>query len=186
MDRQALAHILRAACQVTGDPEVLVLGSQSILGTYDESELPAPATMSMEADLAWFADSADRERAEKVNGEIGELSGFHAANGYYPEGISVETAVLPDGWRDRLHNWDMKSSEPATPLFLDKHDLAVSKLVRMELKDTAFVAALVEHGLVEPEVIRERVGALPTDVAPEVRVRILTWLDSLPPSANKA
>lgn len=184
MDRKALAHILRAACQVTGDPEVLVLGSQSILGTYEESELPAPATMSMEADLAWLADSANRERAEKVNGEIGELSGFHEANGYYPEGISIETAILPDGWRGRLHSWDMTSSQPAKPLFLDKHDLAVSKLVRMEPKDTSFVAALIQHGLVEPDVIRERVGALPIDVDPAVRARILTWLDSVIPPTS--
>jgi hypothetical protein len=54
MDRQQLAHILRAACDVTGDADVLVLGSQSILGTYDEAELPPAATMS-EADLAWLA-----------------------------------------------------------------------------------------------------------------------------------
>ncbi len=39
MDRQQLAHILRAACDVSGDPGVIVLGSQPILGTYDEDEL---------------------------------------------------------------------------------------------------------------------------------------------------
>lgn len=179
MDRQSLAHILRAACEVTGDPEVLVLGSQSILGTYDEDDLPAPATMSMEADLAWLADSERRERAEKVNGEIGELSSFHQGNGYYPEGISIETAVLPEGWRERLHTWDLTSSHPATPLFLEKHDLAVSKLVRFEPKDSEFVAALLEHRLVDPKVIRERVGVLPETVAPSVRERILTWIDSM-------
>ena len=48
MDRQQLAHILRAACDVTGNPDAIVLGSQSILGTYDEDELPPAATMSME------------------------------------------------------------------------------------------------------------------------------------------
>lgn len=101
MDRQQLAHILRAACDVTGDPDVIVLGSQPILGTYDEDELSSAATMSMEADLAWLRDSEDRERAEKVNGAIGELSAFHESNGYYPEGISLETAIHPQGWRTR-------------------------------------------------------------------------------------
>jgi hypothetical protein len=32
MDRLQLAHILRAACRVTGDLDVVVLGSQAILG----------------------------------------------------------------------------------------------------------------------------------------------------------
>jgi hypothetical protein len=184
MNRQSLAHILRAACQVTGDPEVVVLGSQAILGTYDEDDLPAPATMSMEADLAWLADSDKRERAEKVNGEIGEWSSFHEANGYYPEGISIETAVLPEGWRERLHTWDIKSSHPATPLFLDKHDLAASKLVRMEPKDVAFVGALLKNGLLDSGLIRERVALLPSNVSPVIRQRILTWLDSIPTSAG--
>lgn len=40
MRRSELAHILRAACDVTHDPEILVIGSQSILGSFDEEELP--------------------------------------------------------------------------------------------------------------------------------------------------
>lgn len=50
MKRQELAHILRAACAIAGDHDVLVIGSQSILGTFDEDDLPAPATASIEAD----------------------------------------------------------------------------------------------------------------------------------------
>ncbi|MBA2531006.1 MAG: hypothetical protein H0V23_02735 [Nocardioidaceae bacterium] len=181
MDRLQLAHILRAACEVTGDPDVIVLGSQSILGTYDEDDLPPAATMSMEADLAWLQDTAVRERAEKVNGEIGELSGFHESNGYYPEGVSVETATLPEGWQDRLHGWAVASSYPANARFLDKHDLAVSKLAAFREKDREFVAALIEAGLVEPAIIRERVGLLPDRVAAVVPGRILSWLDSISP-----
>jgi hypothetical protein len=74
MQREQLAHVLRAVCEVTGDPEVVVLGSQAILGYFDEDELPSLATMSMEADVAWLNDSSNRERAELVNGAIGELS----------------------------------------------------------------------------------------------------------------
>ncbi len=179
MDRQQLAHILRAACDVSGDPGVIVLGSQPILGTYDEDELPPAATMSMEADLAWLRDSQDRERAEKVNGEIGELSGFHESNGYYPEGISLETAILPEGWQDRLHGWGVASSHPANARFLDKHDLVVSKLVAFRDKDREFVTALIETGLVEPATIRERTALLPDRVPPVVTEHILTWLDSI-------
>ncbi|WP_211309050.1 hypothetical protein [Citricoccus muralis] len=41
MNRQQLAHILRSACTIVGDKDVLVIGSQSILGSYDEDDLPA-------------------------------------------------------------------------------------------------------------------------------------------------
>ena len=39
MKREHLEHILRAASQIAGDPDVLVIGSQSILGTFTEHEL---------------------------------------------------------------------------------------------------------------------------------------------------
>jgi len=179
MDRSQLAHILRAACDVTGDPDVIVLGSQSILGTYAEDELPAAATASMEADLAWADDGPDRERADKVNGEIGELSGFHQHNGYYPEGISLATATLPLGWRQRLHGWPITASQPANARFLDKHDLVVSKLAAYRDKDRTFVAALLQAGLVDPDVIRTRTAHLPEEVPTIVGERILSWLDAV-------
>jgi hypothetical protein len=40
LNRLELAHLLRAACTITGDRDVLVLGSQSILGSFEVSELP--------------------------------------------------------------------------------------------------------------------------------------------------
>jgi len=178
MDRQQLAHVLRAVCDVTGDPNVVVLGSQAILGSYDEDILPPAATMSMEADVAWLSDTGDRERAETVNGAIGEMSGFHDAYGYYPEGISVETATLPDGWRDRLHTWDLTSSQPAQPLFLDKYDLAVAKLAAGRDKDFDFVGALIDNALLDVERVRERASILPSDVDQRVKDRISAWLGS--------
>ena len=134
--------------------------------------------MSMEADVAWLADTAERERAERVNGEIGEMSAFHTQNGYYPEGISVAIATLPDGWRDRLHAWDLVSSHPARPQFLDKYDLVVAKLAAYREKDLAFVGALLDHGLLETERVRERAAFLPPEVDSRVKARIASSLDS--------
>ncbi|XKH57867.1 hypothetical protein LG293_07045 [Citricoccus nitrophenolicus] len=129
-----------------GDKDVLVIGSQSILGSYDEDDLPAEATASIEADIA-FLDDPDRGKADQVEGIIGELSGFHALNGFYAEGIHVETAILPEGWRDRLVGWDILSSAPAEPHFLEPHDLAVSKLAAGREKDKTFVNALIVNGM---------------------------------------
>ena len=50
---------MRAAAKIAGDPDVLVLGSQSILGSYDTDELPEAAHASIEADVTFFEDYAN-------------------------------------------------------------------------------------------------------------------------------
>ncbi len=63
MNREQLAHVLRAASSIVTDRRILVIGSQSILATYDEEELPVEATASIEVDLAFFDDD-DEARAD--------------------------------------------------------------------------------------------------------------------------
>ena len=104
MNRQQLAHLVRSACAVAHDADVLVLGSQSILGSFNEEDLPPEATASQEADIAFLDDPA-REKADDVDGAIGELSTFHEENGIYAEGVHIDTAILPEGWKDRLVSW---------------------------------------------------------------------------------
>lgn len=176
MRREQLAHILRAACRVVDTPEVLVLGSQSILGAFDEDDLPPEATASMEADIA-FLDDPDRSKADRVEGAIGEMSSFHQTNGVYAEGISIETAILPAGWRDRLRTWGLASSAPATPLFLDPHDLAIAKLARLEPKDRAFVNALIRASLLDVPTLRRRAEGIPENQKPVRLARIHGFLD---------
>lgn len=96
MTRDELAHLLRAACTITGDRNVLVIGSQSILGTFDEADLPPRATASIEADIAFLYD-ADRSKADDVEGAIGELSAFHQTNGVYAEGPNRSADMRQSG-----------------------------------------------------------------------------------------
>ena len=78
MRRDRLEHAIRTACQIIQKPEVILVGSQAILGTYDESQLPAAATMSIEVDILPIADSNDEtvRLAELIEGVAGELSPF--------------------------------------------------------------------------------------------------------------
>jgi Nucleotidyltransferase of unknown function (DUF6036) len=168
--RQELAHILRAACGITGDKEVLVLGSQAILGAYDDAELPDVVTLSLEADIA-FLNDPDRRKADDVEGAIGEMSPFHVTHQVYAEGVHIDTAELPDGWRDRLITWDLRSSDPATPRFIEPHDLVASKLAAGREKDMAFAASLLDARLVNVSVLLERAAALPAGAE-----RVIAWL----------
>src|SRR5215510_10543215 len=44
MTREQLAHVLRAAATIVDDGEILIIGSQAILGTLPEVALPDEAT----------------------------------------------------------------------------------------------------------------------------------------------
>lgn len=76
MRRDQLEYAIRAACQIIQQPEVIVVGSQAILGTYDESQLSAQATMSIEVDILPIAETNDETArlADLIEGVAGEFS----------------------------------------------------------------------------------------------------------------
>jgi hypothetical protein len=87
MRRDQLEHAIRTACQIAGTPEVIVVGSQAILGTYREDELPDAATMSAEIDILPIADDpAETERlGDLIEGVAGEFSPFEDLHGFRAE-----------------------------------------------------------------------------------------------------
>ena len=115
-------------------------------------------------------------KADQVDGAIGELSPFHETFGYYAQGVSVSTAVLPAGWRDRLVLVDTASTAPGRGCALEPHDCVVSKLVAGREKDYEFAAALIDAGLIDPGLLAMRAEAV--DVAPLVRRRLNEWIAS--------
>lgn len=155
------------------DGEILVIGSQAILGSYEAEQLPPEATMSVEADLA-FWDDPDDAKADLVDGVIGELSAFQEAYGYYAQGVSVSTAHLPAGWRDRVVAYDRPEAAPSSAVCLEAHDLVVSKLVAGREKDLPFAAALLAADLVDVDTLIERAGTIdsPEAVRNAIRARI--------------
>lgn len=171
MRREHLAHLLRAASRIVDRRELLVVGSQSVLGTWDEDQLPEAAVLSVEADLAVF-DDPEGELADRISGAIGELSAFDQAFGYHADGVGIETAMLPVGWRDRLVVFAPPSADPARGLCLEPHDCAVSKLVAGRPKDLAFVDALLGAGLLDPAILLDRIDLLDDRVPPPVRERL--------------
>lgn len=174
MRRIQLEHILRAASAIADDPDVLVIGSQSILGEFSDEDLPAQAIASIEADVTFLDDPTGR-KADLVDGAIGELSMFHDSFGYYAQGVSPSTAVLPRGWRDRLVVLQTPSTAPGRGLCLDPHDCVVAKLIAGRSKDFAFADALVRVGLIDPAVLAERIDML-DNPDPRVVQRLNDWL----------
>lgn len=176
MTREQLADVLSWVSRIAETRDVLVFSSQSILGSYSENELPPAATGSMEVDVTFF-DDPDDDKSGLVDGAIGELSDFHNEYGYYPQGVSITTAVLPEGWQNRLVPYETPRTKPGRGLCLEPHDCVLAKLVRFEEKDTNFAVALVKAGLIDIGTLAERVGTLPTHPAQIERIR--NWIDAM-------
>ncbi len=90
MTRSELEHIIRAAGAIAQDTEIVVIGSQAVLGQFPKA--PMELLASMEADVY---PRSHPERADLIDGSIGEGSRFHESYGYYAQGVAVDTAVLP-------------------------------------------------------------------------------------------
>jgi hypothetical protein len=173
LKREQLEHVLRAASQIVDTTDLLVIGSQSVLATWDERRLPAAAIRSMEADVATL--DGDETKSDRIEGSIGEDSQFHETFGIYAQGVSLHTAVLPSGWRDRLVLLENERTRPGRGFCLDPHDCVASKLVAGRPKDYEFAGALVRAGLIRLDVLAKRVKQLDIDAARADE--IVAWIE---------
>jgi hypothetical protein len=157
VNREQLAHVVRAAATVVGVDDVIVLGSQAILATVDDVELPYEVTRSIEADIAVDHEisriSLGVDRADLallIEGALGEGSMFHATYGYYAEGVEIEVAVLAEGWRERLVPLISESVAGAKVGWcLSASDVWISKAAAGRTKDAEYCTALAAASLVD-------------------------------------
>jgi hypothetical protein len=92
--RPELEHAIRAACDVSGDDELYVFGSQAILGQYPDA--PEALRQSAEVDVAPVHAI---DMAHVIDAQLGELSEFHDAFGLYVHGVSRLTiSRLASSW----------------------------------------------------------------------------------------
>ncbi len=105
------------------------------------------------------------ELAAVVEGSIGEGSFFHEQFGYYAQGVSEKTAVLPAGWQQRLVSVKNDNTGGVEGLCLEVHDLAISKYVAGRDKDLAFTRDLARHAMTRRATLRERLAATRLDTA---------------------
>jgi hypothetical protein len=72
MTRVELEHVIRSAAEIANDDEIVVIGNQAILGSFPDA--PKELLVSEDADVyprKW------PERADLIDGSIGEGSPFH-------------------------------------------------------------------------------------------------------------
>ena len=176
MNREQFEHVVRAAGAVLGTEDVLVIGSQAVHGSL--RRMFPEALRSLEVDVAACDDG--RAAADLIDGTIGELSMVHATHGYYAQGVTELTAVLPDGWRDRLVVYESPATNGVRAHCLEIHDLWISKAVAGREKDRQFCRRLREFGLVDQDVLAERLASVGS-IDPDRRRHLREMVRSEPP-----
>jgi hypothetical protein len=161
MKKQQVDHILRAAGEITGETQFIIIGSQSLHGKHPD--VPDEIVMSFEVDLI---AKKKPDRTEWLN-MIGQDSRFHETHGYYADPVDETTATLPKGWKGRLVNLPPGDTAGVSGLCLDPHDLAIAKYVARREKDVAFNRELAARGIVK----KKRLLLLLDDTALDEGVR---------------
>ena len=172
MTREQLEHAIRAACDISQDNELYIFGSQAILGQYPDAD--EALRQSVEIDLC---PKNKPEAIDKIDGAIGENSLFHQTHSFYVHGVSLETASLPDGWKERTIKVSDYLDDGKIGLCVEAHDLAASKLIAFREKDTEFVRKLLIDEMIDPQILLVRIKAL--DSHGELKDRAQRWVQRM-------
>lgn len=162
MTRAQLEHVIRAAGAIADVEDLVVIGSQAVLGEFPNA--PAELLASNEADVF---PRGHAERADLIDSTIGEGSPFERSFGYYAHGVDESTAILPQGWRDRLVLVTGENTRFIRGWCLEIHDLAIAKYAAGREKDRDFTRALVRHSMVRRTVLEQRLAC--TSLDPQIR-----------------
>ncbi len=180
MTEDQLEHLIRASGAILGDSEVWIIGSQSLLPWLREKagqpprSWPRVFTLSTEADIIPVDD--DSKKIDLVDGVLGEDSYFHDSFGAYAQGVSMKTAVLPEGWQSRCYPLKNPNTMGVTGYCLHPADLFIAKSVANREKDSEFLDALIEYGLVKEKTVLHllpKVSRLDSPSLDALRERIL-------------
>src|SRR2546428_291249 len=129
-ERRSIAYHRAIAARMANEPAILDRARARVTTWQRTGEVHARYS-------ALWADVLPRnhpDRADLIDGSIGELSPFHETFGYYAQGVGPETATVPPGWESRLVVVRSAATRGATGLCLEVHDLALSKYVALREK----------------------------------------------------
>jgi hypothetical protein len=108
----------------------------------------------MPADIALVSDLID--------GSIGRYSLFHKTFGYYGDGVSPSTAVMPLDWRSRAVEY-VTPDGLATAVCPSANDIAIAKLTAWREKDQRWLREALHSGIAKADRI---VALLQTELSP--------------------
>jgi hypothetical protein len=169
---QQLEHVINAAAQVTGETEIVVVGSQAILGrfpgrSHDAARLTGGGPVSAETPRACRRHRRRPRRRLAVPRDLRLLRTWRGpGDGEGTEGLGATTHK---GSRFRR-----PSGACHVPgLCLEPHDLVLAKAAVGRERDWHFVKEALAHDLVETTELLDRITDLPLPVTERGRVETM-------------
>lgn len=161
--RSDIDHILRAAASLSGHARFVMVGTGAVIAT--ARHIPVAMMLTQEIDI-YAEDAADTELiSDMIDGSIGRYSQFHRTFGYYGDGVSPRTAVMPLDWRSRAVEY-VTVDGVATAVCPSVEDIAIAKLCAWREKDQAWLREAFRSGVANADKATALLrGALP-DAAP--------------------
>jgi hypothetical protein len=157
--RADFEHVLKAAAAIVED-EIVVIGSQAVLAQFPDA--PDALLQSMEVDVF---PRHHPERADEIDGAIGDGSRFHETYAYYAHGVGPETAIAPAGWEQRLVRVELppinRGSRSVVAWCIEVHDLVLAKLAAGRTHDLEFVEEAIRFHLVSADQLWLGVDLMP-------------------------
>ena len=161
---------------------VIIIGSQSILLDHPRAPVILRASVEIDAYPGNAAQWEDRHpgklASEEINALFGIGSRFHAAFGFYIDGVDENTAKFPPGWRAGAAENNVEDDGHRIHVIAPcLEDLIVSKLHRLNPKDKVFIEASGQMQPLDIALIKARMAE--TSPAPEILANAFGFLDGL-------
>ena len=177
-----LKRAVRALATHFRTDTVVIIGSQSVLLEWPDAPLLMRTSGEIDAYpvnwLGWEAENPGEEASEEINALFGWGSMFHDAHGFYIDGVDANTATFPPGWQDRvIHLAVQMGVATVTAIAPSPEDLVISKLVRLDEKDIAYIKERNRFRPLDIETIRQRLAA--TKMHDVTKRSVAAFLDSL-------
>ncbi len=173
--RSDIDHILRAAAAIANHTRFVAVGTGAVIAI----QRHIPVAMMLTAEIDLYADGlADPEPiSDLIDASIGEGSRFHLTFGYYGDGVSPGTAIMPEDWRSRASDYTTTDGA-VTAICPSAADIAVAKLCAWREKDRDWLRAAVDAGIAPLAAIEALARAALPPAAPDLAER-LRRVDSL-------
>jgi hypothetical protein len=142
--RPDIDDILRAAASLSGHNRFVMVGTGAVIAT--AKHIPVVMMMTEEIDI-YVEDVADPDwMSDLIDASIGRDSQFHRTFGYYGDGVSKRTAVMPLDWPRRATEYTTPDGL-ATAICPSAEDIAIAKLCAWRDKDQAWLREAFRSGV---------------------------------------
>lgn len=156
LSREKVEHGLRAAADILGTKDLVLIGSATAV--FGEGRYTLRMARSEEIDT--YSPDARARSGDELE-SIGPRTPFFETHGFYVDGVSPDTARMPADWRDRATTVPLKTDPSIRVTVPELNDVALSKLIAWREKDIGWLEDAAMLGRIDPVAMAGRVEAMP-------------------------